>query len=910
MKKRIVSCILALTLAVSLLCTFATTADAATNLLTDGDMSAVHTLNYWGADEGVSLAWMDAKGASGGNGFVAFYNRPETYRGAYINLGKELEGKYKVTFMARCVSGEKQEIRYGVREQTLATATITDTWAEVSGTFTATKGTGIKFSVLGGMKVGVDNKTIFVDDVVIEPLDGAAEVKISPKRGGNPKTFTDETVLKAAVKEEPVITVPLSGKNILTNGSFDSAADFKNWVSDSSQKTELILDGKGADNSKGYVKFSNILINYKGFTYKLPSVQKDGTYRFSCYVKTADKGSVSQIRFFFYNTGSTSSHLTVFANVTDEWMKVETYVTVKTGMDLDSIRVCGGPFEEFIQPYCIDEMSLVQVDPKEVPATVVTTFGKEVTKEQAATSWTPPAKEMYDPEKEAQYKVNGLIINQDADGFIRTCNDGTATVESLKNYAYQFKGSHITDYMICVNNTNATYDSEVWTSLLDKYHQKEENGIAVDYSNHDIALGAYYVYEKLGVDYIDLWCDVFNEIGINPWISFRMNDAHDLTLQTSVLLSDFFHEHAEVRRVQHHSNVAYYDYCRDYGQKEARDYMLALIEESLNRYDMYGIELDFQREIWLFKIGGEYAGIEIMNQFMRDVNKLVEAAEKKHGHDIKVAVRVASDIQTNMDFGLNVMQWVQEGLVQMVTPTGRWSTIDADMPILTWATLLAPYEDVELCAGIENNIKDSSHHHTYETLNGYAANFYSQGADKIYLFNQMRTHDKGNTITEDEKVYVGTYDGGDSGYWEKITTLGSAEKVMNLPRRVILTYNDTQPIWKTVNETKQYPRSVTTSGITYFRIPVGDIPEGSKVAVKFSASTNLKGSFLTVHANSEKCTFLQEEACVGGYTENMLYSFEVPEAAWSGYLTVEIQSRIQTFNIDHVEVTVMPADAE
>ncbi len=42
----------------------------------------------------------------------------------------------------------------------------------------------------------------------------------------------------------------------------------------------------------------------------------------------------------------------------------------------------------------------------------------------------------------------------------------------------------------------------------------------------------------------------------------------------------------------------------------------------------------------------EYDGVEIMNEFMREIDALVHKYEGKYGHKIKMAVRVAADIQT------------------------------------------------------------------------------------------------------------------------------------------------------------------------------------------------------------------------------------------------------------------------
>ncbi len=296
------------------------------------------------------------------------------------------------------------------------------------------------------------------------------------------------------------------------------------------------------------------------------------------------------------------------------------------------IYVNGGPQAEYVQPYCIDNFSLVAVDSIPEGYEIPEGFGTPVTTQQAVDSqvdslfYYPKYEKSYD---DSRYDVNGLIINLDADGIFGADLGTKAQIEA---YARGYEDSHVTDFMICVNNTNATYPSKVWTSISDKYKQKEENGVAVDYSGNATAKNAYNHFIAKKLDYIDILCDTFPEVGINPWISFRMNDAHGHDQKTSVLLSEFYHKNPQLRRVFHKGYAAgksYYYYCLDYSQKLVRDNMIALINEALGRYDCYGIELDFQREIWLWKHGGEYNGIEILNDFMRDVEKLVAVYEAK-----------------------------------------------------------------------------------------------------------------------------------------------------------------------------------------------------------------------------------------------------------------------------------------
>ena len=492
------------------------------------------------------------------------------------------------------------------------------------------------------------------------------------------------------------------------------------------------------------------------------------------------------------------------------------------------------------------------------------------------------------------HRVQGLIVNQDPDGYIKSLADGNYTVENIKEFALQFKGSHITDYIIQVNNSSASYPSDVWTDLVDKYHQTVENGVAVDYKNEALTKAAHYLYEVLKADYIDIWINTFREIGINPWISFRMNDAHHLKYGVDVLLSDYFHENPQNRRVLHHSTPQYFDYCQNYELEAVREHYLALINEALGKYDPYGIELDFQREMWLWQIGKEQNGIEILNSFMRDVRSLADTYEEKYGHEIKIGVRVASDIETNYDFGLDVVTWAREGLIDMITPTGRHTTTDNGIPVETWCSVMKPY-GVAVAPCIEAEIKASptsdSGNRTNETYAGAAAAMLSQGADKVYLYNCFLTAktiitDADRVITTDSRLSVLSA----KGYWSLINTIGSYDRLMEVDRKVIVTYNDVVPIWETVKA--QLPLTLIKGAGGRISVHVGDVADGSTVLFKFSAESELNAAadkLPTVVINSHTAKFVGTEKPQNGVTADTLLCFEVPASALDGpFLVADI----------------------
>ncbi len=683
---------------------------------------------------------------------------------------------------------------------------------------------------------------------------------------------------------------PVPEDNLLKNTSFDDSACLQAWNVNDNKATHI------SKPNGGYLLFSEITHATIPYDFSHTStVIPAGTYKFTGYFRMAYEGEVTELRFYLYDNDAEHSNKTAngasktFIYPThDEWLKVEFYIELDS--DFAGLRINGGPKPAFTQSYCIDNFSLVKVD--SIPEGYVRpeSFGTPVTAQQATDSnnGSIATYPKYDPELDKDYEVQGIIVNRDID-FLGTCQSAGTSVSkaTLKKYAQSYKDTHVTDIMLNIFCQIIAYPSEVGTDFIDQYHYNKENGHKIT-ANQEMA---YLLFERKGLDYIKELCEAFTDLGINPWLSFRMNDAHNVQDPTTVKIWDFFNDNPEVRRVQHGSKVnTYYHNIFDYTYDKVRQYVLDIINESLGRYDCYGIELDFQREMWIWHHGGEYAGLDILNDFMRDVDVIVKSYESRYGHDIKVAVRCASDIQTNYDMGFDVITWAAEGLIDLINPTSRWATTDFEIPVREWTAVMHPF-GVEVAPGMEILIQphtgSKQANQTFETLCAGAANWFSQGADKVYLYNMFLGY---NGITEEERITtsknLSISTGG--GHFNMLTTIGSYEKVLNRNRKLILSYNDIQPIWK-MPVNRQIPLEIGANKTGSLMFPIGDVLEGSKVTVRFDAnSTNLKQP-PTVYINGHLAKHLENIYENNPYTTNNLMIYEVPEAALDdGILVVEI----------------------
>ncbi len=693
---------------------------------------------------------------------------------------------------------------------------------------------------------------------------------------------------------------PMPEGNLLSLSTFDREACLRRWDA-GTQKLRFIEDENG-----GYLRTDEIKLSYNAYTYGMVYEIPAGMYKFTGWFRTANLGEVSYIRVYFDTMDGESIRRNV--HIDNEWFMLETYITITDY--LSAIRICGGPYSEFVQEYCMDNFSLIAVD--EIPAGgAMIDYGDAypVTPDAAIASMGDLDYVAWDPNEE--YEVKGLMINHDASNYLSQIAANELTEQDFINFTMNFKDTHVTDYVINVDSIFPAPETG-HTSVLEYYHMTEYfGGEPVDFKSATTTQSAHYMYDILSSDYIGAWIEGFREIGINPWISFRMNDIHNLTDGVHTAISEFRYKNPQFARVQHHTRQTNWYLAYDYTYPEVREHMLAYINAALNRYDPYGIELDYQREIKLWYIGGEYDGLEILNDFMRKVEALVAVYEEKYGHEIKIGVRVGPDFETNYEFGLDVVTWAAEGIVDLVSPTGRYESHNNDMPIRLWKSVLSPF-DVELVPCIETaNLRSYANAanggHTIETLAGTAANMFSQGADKMYTYNYFL---RATTIFgEDDKITTDdTFFGVSTskGFWNVITSIGSYEKVITMDRRVILTYSDMKPDWQTSFD-GQLPVTVSKSDdlVGVFRIPVGDVTEGSVLTLKFSTDKDeVVDNPPVVYVNSKQCTFVEAGECDGTYTSDTVLSYNIPiEAHGNTYMVVEIMSDAN-FTIDFAEVHV------
>ena len=437
----------------------------------------------------------------------------------------------------------------------------------------------------------------------------------------------------------------------------------------------------------------------------------------------------------------------------------------------------------------------------------------------------------------AEEPAGGILLNIDINShrmpFLNSVAD-TASVETvreaLRPFVAQYADTQITDVLFNIFCQYSAAPSEIFTTEAEKYLQASENGFPVDYKDY---YRAPYTLSQWGVDAFEVWIAQCRELGLRPWISLRMNDCHEPDDEASFLRSDFFYE-ARDKGWMIGGEHGYYRNCFDYAIPEVRGKMLAYIAEQLARCDVYGLELDWMREITCFKEQGRPENIEIINGFMRDVDEIRRAAEKAWGHEIKIMCRQPRDYMQSLLYGFDAAAWAKEGLVDAVAVTPRWESNDSAMPLHQWRAALAG-SDVKLYAGLEilTNRAGDDAYTTPRAAQGYAAHYLGAGADAVYLFNYFQNPNEPN-----------------EALGEIYRTCGSLDTLRGTARRHIVTFQDIAP--QGVERFRPLPVKVTKAKPQSLLVHTGPVEAGS-LTIYLGVSPGTNAEKLRVRLNGKPC---------------------------------------------------------
>ncbi len=261
-----------------------------------------------------------------------------------------------------------------------------------------------------------------------------------------------------------------------------------------------------------------------------------------------------------------------------------------------------------------------------------------------------------------------------------------------------------------------------------------------------------------------------HDAGMEIFASIRMNDTHDsyapkLTYPLKIQGRDLLlGKRGLEKRPEAADALMRLSWSGlDYAKPEVRQHFLDFILSYCRQYEYDGVELDYFRMPVLFKLGEEEENLDNMTEFVRQVRQGLNEIGRERGKPYLLTVRALDDLKLCLMSGLDVEQWLKEGLLDLLIVGGGYM----------------PY------AGRLKELIDMAHHYgvpAYPCMNrmggagaarSKASNFWALGGDGVYIFN-----------------YAGVPDG--SAEAECLDQLGAPEILLGLDKQYVPDNGHTQ----------------------------------------------------------------------------------------------------------------------
>ena len=241
-------------------------------------------------------------------------------------------------------------------------------------------------------------------------------------------------------------------------------------------------------------------------------------------------------------------------------------------------------------------------------------------------------------------------------------------------------------------------------------------------------------------------------IGADFFVSYRMNDWHNIQDKTFPTHNAFWREHPEYW-LGDRDAMGYSDNLRlfNYLIPEVREHYYAIIAELCTNYDIDGLELDFQRTRRFFHDREIEQGKPVMAALVKHFRDLLDKLSQERGKPLKLSVRVPDTIASCEKAGLDVLAWDAAGLIDIFNVSPFWlQSTEIDIEGFKARTKRAKvFGEINYLVAFVDTVRHTitrpeeavakkqrfMRYTTYEMYRAAAANLFGRGADGLSFFN-------------------------------------------------------------------------------------------------------------------------------------------------------------------------------
>ena len=244
----------------------------------------------------------------------------------------------------------------------------------------------------------------------------------------------------------------------------------------------------------------------------------------------------------------------------------------------------------------------------------------------------------------------------------------------------------------------------------------------------------------LGTDSLRVVTEHARKTGQEVFWTMRMNDTHDAS--NALLFPKFKEQHPEFLLGTKQAPPQRGQWTAvDYGRTEVRELARRMVAEVAANFDVDGVVLDFWRHPVFFKrtAAGQPVGDEErtqMTELLRGVRADLDAAGRRRGRYLLLAIKVPDSIGYCREIGLDLDRWLGEGLVDLLVPGGYFQ-----LNQWTESVALARKHGVKVYASLpESRVREAEANrarNSLEALRARALAAWAAGVDGIEMFNHF-----------------------------------------------------------------------------------------------------------------------------------------------------------------------------
>lgn len=267
-----------------------------------------------------------------------------------------------------------------------------------------------------------------------------------------------------------------------------------------------------------------------------------------------------------------------------------------------------------------------------------------------------------------------------------------------------------------------------------------------------------------GIDPLEVMVRESDRLGIDHWFRLGMNDWHHFDADSggSVyrLGGSEFYEGRKDLLIGKEGAAGWSDspelanvlpWMQDFAHEEVRALRRDIALEVCERYDCAGFLFDFLRVPAFFRHGEEGANAKLMTQMIRQTREGLDEIARAKGRSLGLAVRVPPTVDGTVRMGLDVDEWIDEHLVDIVV-TSPWFPQETEHDATEWVKL-GTDSPVWIVAALEEGYMaghtDGFNRWFYnppvmtplskDMIRALAARHHDRGVDGLYVFNWFAT---------------------------------------------------------------------------------------------------------------------------------------------------------------------------